>query len=369
MPGKAKHYFANGNTAVGAYSLYESAFQGMRHIFILTGGPGTGKSTIIGHIARNMLENGRDVQLFHSPDDSDTLDGLIVTALRLAVVDGNACKQGLPESSKALIKYVDLGKAVDKRQLSADKERLFLLERKVKETYDQAYDTFARALRIHDEWETYYIGNIVADEADRIAGELTESLLGDRRFSKRAAIRHLFLGAATPRGAVDFIPNLTSDANRRIFVKGRPGSGKSTMLKKLAAAAEERGIDVEVFHCGFDPGSLDMLIFPELGAAIFDSTAPHEHFPERAGDETVDMYERAILPGTDEKYAEPLAGIQARYKQTMREATAYLAKAKEQYDQIRNIYTSATNFAIVEKMRQQLQEDIERLAQRYSPIR
>ena len=45
------------------------------------------------------------------------------------------------------------------------------------------------------------------------------------------------------------------------------------MLKKLAEAAEEKGFEVEVYHCGFDPNSLDMVIVRELGFAIL--IAPH----------------------------------------------------------------------------------------------
>ena len=45
------------------------------------------------------------------------------------------------------------------------------------------------------------------------------------------------------------------------------------MLKKLAKAAEEKGFEVEVYHCGFDPNSLDMVIVRELGFAIL--IAPH----------------------------------------------------------------------------------------------
>lgn len=66
------------------------------------------------------------------------------------------------------------------------------------------------------------------------------------------------------------------------------------MLKKIVAAGEQRGFDVEVYHCGFDPNSLDMVILREKGIAIFDSTAPHEYFPERNSDEIIDMYERCI---------------------------------------------------------------------------
>ena len=72
------------------------------------------------------------------------------------------------------------------------------------------------------------------------------------------------------------------------------------MLKQIAAAGELHGFDLEIYHCGFDPHSLDMIIIRELGLAIFDSTAPHEYFPSRDGDEIIDMYGLLIAEGTDE---------------------------------------------------------------------
>lgn len=48
--------------------------------------------------------------------------------------------------------------------------------------------------------------------------------------------------------------------------------------------------------------SLDMVLLRELDIVIFDSTAPHEYFPDRDNDEVVDMYEITVTPGTDEKY-------------------------------------------------------------------
>lgn len=35
-----------------------------------------------------------------------------------------------------------------------------------------------------------------------------------------------------------------------------------------------------------------MLIIPELSVCIFDSTAPHEYFPNRESDHTIDMYKQ-----------------------------------------------------------------------------
>ncbi|MFF2092162.1 hypothetical protein [Paenibacillus sp. NPDC058174] len=116
-----------------------------------------------------------------------------------------------------------------------------------------------------------------------------------------------------------------------------------------------------MFHCGFDLNSLDMLIFPKLGTAIFDSTAPHEYFPERDGDEILDMYELAIAPGTDEAHAAEIAGIEARYSAKMKEATSYLAEAEAIDSQIKAYYVAATDFSVVEKIQLQLESELDGL--------
>ena len=143
---------------------------------------------------------------------------------------------------------------------------------------------FQDALSVHDEWEKYYIDNfdfeLINDECIRICNEI----FGDKKGKGDGKIYDRFLGAATAFGAIDYVENLTENIKTRYFIKGRPGTGKSTFLKKIVNDARERGFCVERYHCAFDPNSLDMVIIRELDVALFDSTAPHEHFPSRDGD-------------------------------------------------------------------------------------
>src|SRR5690606_37131956 len=128
---------------------------------------------------------------------------------------------------------------------------------------------------------------------------------------------------------------------------GAPGSGKSTMLKQLAKEAEARGYDTEIYHGGFDPNSLDMVIVTELGFAVFDSTAPHEYLPDRPTDEIIDMYAATIKPGTDEAYAETISDVKARYSERMKQSIGLLAQPKSHYDDLVQIYARTTDFIAV----------------------
>ena len=46
-------------------------------------------------------------------------------------------------------------------------------------------------------------------------------------------------------------------------------------MRRAAAALEERGLESVYIHCSGDPDSLDGVIFPAIGTAIVDGTAPH----------------------------------------------------------------------------------------------
>ena len=59
------------------------------------------------------------------------------------------------------------------------------------------------------------------------------------------------------------------------ILKGGPGCGKSSLMRWVAQAMEEKGASVEYIACSGDPDSLDAVVFPALNTAIVDGTAPH----------------------------------------------------------------------------------------------
>lgn len=358
MAAKIINYYAGGNTARGFYSLYESSLQDLNKLFILKGGPGTGKSTLMKQIGTDFHEKGYDVEYLHCSSDNHSIDGVKIPALKAGIVDGTAPHVIEPKAPGAIEEYVNLGEAWDSTKLAVQKETILQITNKVSDSFQTAYKLFAEALRVHDEWEKIYIENMDFPKANELTKQLIEQLFGDKTGSNKSVVRHRFLGAATPKGAVDFVQNLTEETPNRYFIKGRPGSGKSTLLKKLVSHAENNGFDVEVYHCGFDPNSLDMVIVRELGFSIFDSTAPHEYFPSREGDEIIDMYTELITPGTDEKYAAEIEGISNRYKAKMQEAISYLAKAKAYHDELEEVYVPAMNFEKLDQITEEIKGEL-----------
>lgn len=110
--------------------------------------------------------------------------------------------------------------------------------------------------------------------------------------SEKAKIYDFFLGANTADGFVSFfdeIENAYTQGFRSYVIKGGPGTGKSTFMRKAAALAEVYEPWVELIHCSSDPNSLDGVIMPEAKVSIVDGTPPHIMEPRYPG-----AYERVV---------------------------------------------------------------------------
>ncbi len=94
----------------------------------------------------------------------------------------------------------------------------------------------------------------------------------------------LFAAANSGAGFESFYSRIFSDARilRRYLIKGGPGTGKSSFMRRVADAAEGEGYGVEYYRCSSDYTSLDAIVI-ENTVALLDATAPHAMEPELAG--------------------------------------------------------------------------------------
>lgn len=359
MSAKVINYYACANSARGFVNFFEDNIKFLDKLYILKGGPGTGKSTLMKKIGNEWYVRGFDIEYIYCSSDNNSIDGVIVPQIGLGIVDGTAPHVIEPKAPGAIEDYVNLGEAWDSKKLSLHRDTILDIKDKIATCYSNAYKFFGEGLKIHDAWEKVYLDNIDFNVLDALTAETIGKIFGDRCTDRKSTVKNRLFGGATPKGSVDFVTELIENIGNRYFIKGRPGSGKSTMLKKIAAEAEARGFDAEVYHCGFDPASLDMVLLRELDTVIFDSTPPHEYFPEKDSDHVVDIYSQAIKPETDEKYKFLLDTISTQYKSAVGEGIKCLANAKQLHDELENYYIEAMDFNIIDNITRNLTAKID----------
>ena len=93
-----------------------------------------------------------------------------------------------------------------------------------------------------------------------------------------------FAAANSGEGFASFYGEIFSPAKleRRYLIKGGAGSGKSSLMRRVADMAEKSGIGVEYYYCSSDYNSLDGVIIGGR-VALIDSTPPHALECELAG--------------------------------------------------------------------------------------
>ena len=90
-------------------------------------------------------------------------------------------------------------------------------------------------------------------------------------------VRALFPGAMGPEGFISCFDHLMPETKLRrlLILKGGPGVGKSTFMRRIHALLSSQGEETILYFCSGDPDSLDAVAAPEAGVLILDGTAPH----------------------------------------------------------------------------------------------
>ena len=199
--------------------------------------------------------------------------------------------------------------------------------KEIDELYQDMFNAYAEAKKIHDDWEKIYIGNMDFVRFDKYCNGIIERLTDAKIIVDEGCVVKRFFGTSTSYGPINYIDNITENVSKRYFIKGRPGTGKSTFLKKLSAKLKSMGYGVEEYYCSFDKESLDMVVCRQLSFCVFDSTPPHEKFPDRKEDEILDFYVESGLAGVDEKFEKQLLEIKKSYDEKIKEGMTYFKKA------------------------------------------
>lgn len=300
------HYFLTTNGSQHKTSYLAQTLSRYRDVIVLSGYPRSVAAALIREYYAIAKQNRMEIHLIHNCLDNST-EGMLLPDLKTGLVN-------LPiyEENRFDVNAV----------MQNDFDARYV------EYMQGAYAEFEAAKTVHDDWEKVYIEATDYQALDCLAAETIKELIPHTEAAKVGTAEDRFFGAATINGSVDYIDSLSSGC-KRYFIKGRPGTGKSTFLKKVAQAAIENGYTAERYHCAFDPQSLDMVIVRELGLCLFDSTAPHEYFPSRDDDKILDIYAAAVKTDTDETNQKLLTELSSRYKTHIAAAVKQMIAANE----------------------------------------
>lgn len=157
-------------------------------------------------------------------------------------------------------------------------------------------------------------------------------------------IRHIYPGGNTPEGFFSYYSYIMGqqEANRIICLKGGPGVGKSTFMRKIGEHFVEKGEDVDFLWCSSDPGSLDGIVLKKRRIAMIDATSPHIVDPVNPGAVDSIVHLGEFWNGEAlKKCKSHVLESNEKIKRWFEYAYHYLAAAGNLYDALADIYEDA----------------------------
>ena len=296
-------------------------------VYLLKGAHGFKGSDLLQKLGIFYSKKGFDIEYFHDPLFENMMEAVFIKGPQhiLIVQATNIAVEPVVLGERDHV--ISLYDCVDEEQLTSDGE-LFSLNISKRTYYNQCFEALSKAISIHDEWEVETRKNMIWSGLDQQFAALSYELFGNTKLNKSAVLTHRLLGTLTPAGPRDTVQSITQNLEKRLFIKGYPGTGKSSMMKKFANEALSKGYDVQLVWCGLDSNSIDMVILPELKFCIFDSTEPHVYFPDenRPGDEIFDIAKHCHPTEVEEKNIQQIV---AKYKAMMAVARQFAKQYAE----------------------------------------
>ena len=122
-----RHYFAEGVTNRGYISLLPNMMSEWERTYVLMGGPGTGKSTMIKMIGLELLDRGYEVDFLRSARDPDSMAGFSIRRSNLAMLDLYEVAPLKWRAPGIVERFVDLTSHCDLRKIEQQRYRILSL--------------------------------------------------------------------------------------------------------------------------------------------------------------------------------------------------------------------------------------------------
>jgi len=328
-----RHYFIEAYTPFGQISLLEEFLSGIKYTYLFTGGPGTGKSTMIKLIGIELIDRGYSVEYIRSVKEPDSVAGLYLRKHKLCILDRN---EFVPEVlvQSEYQREIDFNSFCQQGKLAKAEQKIAALAATLQNLEEQIVLNLQRSYLKEEEAR---IAQLVLNKTNNIHNFLTlwriaslegQSVLPEQYYNEimeiisqiqKEYLSYYFLQALRLDRWLNLAPHFIKDYDLICL----DSEGSMRMLPELLQEVRYLGQGIELIIHPLKPYTMIGMIFPEKNLTVWKGN-PHK--PEEQG--------------FQQEHNPALLQVLERYK-TCR------------FD-LKTIYNTSVNFSRLDELRQQI---------------
>lgn len=349
-------YFLGSNSVSGFHSLYDQLLPPgqARAVYILKGGPGCGKSTLMRRVADEMARAGIAQEYILCSGDPDSLDALVLPQLRVALVDGTAPHVVEPTLPGCVDRYVNLGAGYDHEALFPLREELARYTDDHRACYRRAYRCLASCGGILTDLNGMVLTPALREKLEKRARGILAREFPRQKGAAPGQTRRRFLGAVTHKGALCLFPTVTAQCSR-VYELVDPHAISHVLLQLIWEGALSQGYDAIVCPDPLFPQRPAHLLFPQLDLALVSSTPQHP-FPG-------DPFRRIRLDTAADRDILRQNRHRMRFAQKvssalLEQAVEFLSEGKQLHDRMEALFRPHVDFGPAEEEARRITHEI-----------
>lgn len=341
-------FFASSNSANGFVSYFEKIFLPdiLDKIYILKGGPGTGKSYLMRCFGNRAEECGYKVEYFLCSSDTDSLDGVLIPELNTAMIDGTSPHLSDPIYPGAVEEIINLGEFFNIKSLETQKEKIISLIQAKKELYRRAYAFLGCGASMQRERDSTVSPYVLYKKLNDYADRLCRSLPSGCEYKENIRLTHAF----GTRGEV-FLDTFYENAKTHYLINDAYGTSH-ILFSCLLAKLKEKKQAVTVSYCPDAAEKIDGIYLNDLCISF---TLLRNTVEET--DKIINMHRFLNKDGIS-THKRRLRFIEKAYSSVIAEALSYLNAVRAIHEETEEIYISSMNFEAKERMTKKLLKTI-----------
>ena len=331
-------YFPGANTPGGFFSYYHNILTPAENnrMYIVKGGPGTGKSTFMKKLGTRAKEKGYDVELLHCSSDPDSLDGVTVRELGISVIDGTSPHVCDPIVPGAFDEILNFGDFFDTNKLAKDKDSIIKLQNSISTCFKDAYTYLSAANSICVKCCRHINADINIHAINAALSSIINEIDLSAAFGSGNA-KDFFLSGITPLGLINYIQTFADVADKIYVIKNDIHADVSLLFNTVANIMRKQSIDGYIFYCPMSPSDkIEHIYIPALKTFITSSNRFHT-----VPDSNADVYDIALIANYTPS---DIADDEEFFSKMISYASECVKKAKSLHDKLEESYVSAMNF-------------------------
>lgn len=337
------HFFLGANTPQGFVSRFDQLADpadGWRE-FVIKGGPGTGKSTLMRKIAEEFEATAQHMELIHCSSDADSLDAVIIHDVKAAIADGTPPHAIEPKYPGAFEQLVDLSHCWNAGKLLESREPIMVLSAKISRCHEHCCRFLAAAGSLLGDTYRLALDAVSVQKVQKAARRLADAeFRGGGETRGKESVR--FLSAVTNLGHVRFDETARTLCDRVCCVEDNHGAVSRLFLNVIRSAALEAGFDIISCYCPLSPfEKLEHIFIPALRLGFMTVNDYHQPVTEPY---KVIRSRRFTDAETLSRARKRIAFNRKAAAQMLDQAARLLGEAKTFHDELERYYAAAMDF-------------------------